>query len=81
MKYVDHIRIASELHRKDPRINFTSLRIIGDELWNFIDGHRSIREIAVAVQFEFNYEIDVKHFIEMFLTIEQSGYIELVTID
>lgn len=77
MTYADHLRIAEAMRKKDPQINFNSLRLIGDELWNFIDGKRPIKVIAEMVQFEFDFEIDITHFIEMFTTLQRSGYIQL----
>ena len=54
---------------------------MGDEIWNFMDGTRSLQEIAESVQFEFNFDIDLIHFAEMFSTLEKSGYIELTNKD
>jgi len=81
MTYMDHVRLTNEIAKKDPQINFTSLRIVGDELWNFMDGTRSLQDIAESVQFEFNFDIDLIHFAEMFSILEKSGYIELINKD
>ncbi len=81
MTYMDHVRLTNEIAKKDPQINFTSLRIVGDELWNFMDDTRSLQDIAESVQFEFNFDIDLIHFAEMFSTLEKSGYIELINKD
>ena len=36
--YWDLVRMAEEMHDRDPKMRYDSLRIIGDEVWNFADG-------------------------------------------
>ena len=34
--------MAEEMHERDPSMRYDSLRIIGDEIWNFADGSRRL---------------------------------------
>ena len=47
--YWDLVQMAEEMHARDPKMRYDSLRIIGDEIWNFTDGVRSVNDIADAV--------------------------------
>ena len=56
--YWELVRMAEEMHARDPKMRYDSLRIIGDEIWNFADGHRSVSDIADAVGAEFDFDLD-----------------------
>ncbi|MCH7887776.1 MAG: hypothetical protein IIA00_00680 [Proteobacteria bacterium] len=47
--YWDLHQMAEEMNARDPKMRYDSLRIIGDEIWNFADGERSVNQIADAV--------------------------------
>ena len=38
--YWDLVQMAEEMHARDSKMRYDSLRIIGDEIWNFADGVR-----------------------------------------
>jgi hypothetical protein len=56
--YLDLVRLAERMAAQDPRVIFDSLRPIGDEFWNMVDGQRSVGDIAEAVCFEFGFDFD-----------------------
>lgn len=63
--YPELVTLVARMQAQDPRIIFDSLRPIGDEFWNMIDGSRSVREIAEAVCFEFGFDLDPELFLPL----------------
>ncbi|MFC5369016.1 hypothetical protein [Salinirubrum litoreum] len=58
LAYDDLLAVADELHEDDPEAGWRSLRVVSDEAWNFVDGERTVGEIADAVGFEFGLRVD-----------------------
>jgi hypothetical protein len=58
MAYPQAYALYQKLVEQDPRILFYALRPLGDELWNMIDGQRSIGWIVEACLMEFGFEVD-----------------------
>jgi hypothetical protein len=58
LDYEGLLEIADDLHDDDPEAGWRSLRVVSDESWNFVDGDRTVREIADAVGFEFDLKIE-----------------------
>ena len=58
LSYGDLLTIAEELHAADDTAGWRSLRVVSDEAWNFVDGERTVAEIADAVGFEFDLHIE-----------------------
>jgi hypothetical protein len=58
LDYEDLLEIADELAAADANAGWRSLRVVSDEAWNFVDGERNVAEIADAVGFEFDLEIE-----------------------
>lgn len=58
LDYADLMDLADALHADDPDAGWRSLRVVSDEAWNFVDGERTVGEIADAVGFEFGLEIN-----------------------
>lgn len=75
--YWDLVRMAEEMHARDPVMRYDSLRIIGDEIWNFADGRRSVNEIADAVGAEFDFDLEPRHVLELFQGLVHQGYVSL----
>lgn len=78
VSYPELVSIVKLMAAQDPRIVFDSLRPMGDELWNFIDGHRTVGDIAEAVCFEFEFDLDPALFIPL---IEGMARAELIEIE
>lgn len=57
LDYGDLLEIADDLHEDDGDAGWRSLRVVSDEALNFVDGERTVGEIADAVGFEFELEI------------------------
>ena len=75
--YPDLVAIAEEMARRDPRFNFHASRIVGDEMWNFTDGKRTVNQIAEMIGFEFEYDIDPRHILRLFKGLERAGLVAL----
>ena len=61
----------------DPDVNFYSTRPLFHELFNFIDGKRTISEIAAAVGYEYGVKIDSEHVLILFKSLEEKGLLTL----
>ncbi|UTF55709.1 hypothetical protein [Natronosalvus rutilus] len=57
LEYNDLLEIADQLADADENAGWRSLRVVSDEAWNFVDGERTVGEIADAVGFEFEMTI------------------------
>ncbi len=75
--YPTLVAMSEEMHARDPRMKFDSLRIIGDEVWNFIDGRRSVNDIAEAIGAEFDFDLEPRHILRLFQGLEAQGYVAL----
>ena len=71
------LRMSEEMNARDCRVRYDSLRIIGDEVWNFTDGERSINEISDAISAEFDFDLHPRHILELFEGLEREGYVKL----
>ena len=60
------------MRAEDPRVNWETLRIFGDELWNFADGRRTISGIADAICHEFGFEMRPDHFLTLARGLEKA---------
>ena len=75
--YWDLVRMAREMNVRDPKMRYDSLRIIGDEIWNFADGQRSVNDIADAVGAEFDFDLEPRHILELFRGLASAGFVSL----
>lgn len=58
LEYEDLLEIADTLAEADDEAGWRSLRVVSDEAWNFVDGKRTVGDIADAVGFEFDLTIE-----------------------
>ena len=66
-----------EMEGRDPKMRYDSLRIIGDEIWNFVDGKRSVNDIAAAIGAEFDFDIESRHVLKLFEGLVAEGFVAL----
>ncbi|MGH2614303.1 MAG: hypothetical protein ACRDJC_03610, partial [Thermomicrobiales bacterium] len=73
--------VALDVQKKaqDPRIIFDSLRPLGDELWNMIDGERTVGEITEAACLEFGFTLDPDLFGPLFDGLIASEAVEVAS--
>lgn len=79
--YWDLYDMAEEMESRDPKMRYDSLRIIGDEIWNFVDGQRNVNQIAGAIGAEFDFDLESRHVLKLFQGLEKSGFISLQSSD
>ena len=77
--YWDLVQMAEEMHARDPKMRYDSLRIIGDEIWNFTDGRRSVNDIADAIGAEFDFDLEPRHVLKLFQGLANQGFVSLST--
>lgn len=75
--YGDMARLVDRMRAEDDRVNWETLRIFGDELWNFSDGHRTVAGIGHAVCVEFGLRVDSRHFLTLAEGLERAGVLTL----
>lgn len=56
--YPKLVQLVEKMSARHSRVIFNSLTPIADEIWNFIDGKRSIAEIFELVCLEFDFDIE-----------------------
>jgi len=77
--YAEQTRIAEQMQAQDPTFLFYALRVMNDEVWNFIDGQHSIGEIAESVCMEFGFELEPGLFLPLVEELVDSGLVTLET--
>ena len=75
--YWDLYHMAEEMQARDPKMRYDSLRIIGDEVWNFADGTRTVNQIAGAIGAEFDFDLEPRHVLKLYQGLEREGLVSL----
>lgn len=75
--YAEQTRIAEQMLAQDPTFLFYALRVMNDEVWNFIDGRRNIGEIAELVCMEFGFELEPSLFLPLVEELVDRGLVTL----
>jgi hypothetical protein len=76
LDYEDLLEIAGQLDAADPRAGWRSLRVVTDETWNFVNGKRTVRDIADYVGFEFDLVIEPEPIWRILKGLQSEGYLE-----
>lgn len=66
MAYPEAVALFETMKEQDSRVVFYTLRTIGDEIWNMVDGKKTMGEIASASMIEFGIDIDEELFLPIF---------------
>ncbi|MFP4200799.1 MAG: hypothetical protein ACLFS8_05235, partial [Clostridia bacterium] len=77
LEYADLLKIAEILQARDKNAGFNSLRVVADEVWAFVDGVRTVGDIALAVGFEFDLDLDPTGVLMLLRGLEKEGYITI----
>jgi len=77
LKYKFRLELCQKMKEIDDDINFYSLRPLTHEFLNFIDGKRTISEIAEAVGYEYGVKIKGEHVLLFMQSLKEEGYISL----
>jgi len=70
--------LVNAMYRDDDQVNWETLRIVGDELWNFSDGERSLSDISEAIGFEFGIDIHPQYLLILAQGLEKAKQLDLV---
>lgn len=79
--YPELVALVERMRADDRRIIFDSLRPMGDEFWNMIDGERSVASIAEAVCLEFGFELSPELFLPLVNAMVASGAAKIVSVE
>ena len=71
------VALVERMQAQDPTVIFDTLRPICDELWNLIDGERTVGQIAEALVLQFDVDVDPETLVPLFEGLARSGEIEL----
>jgi hypothetical protein len=77
LSYPELVGVAAAMAAEDPRIIFDSLRPMGDEFWNLIDGQRTVREIAELLCLQFGFDLSPDRFVPLAEGMTLKGLIAL----
>ena len=58
MSYPETVALFERMKEQDQRVVYHTIRPMGDEVWNIVDGVKTIREIASACVVEFGVMVD-----------------------
>ena len=78
MSYLELVDLVEQMREREPRIIFDSLRPMGDELWNMIDGERTVAEIVEATCFEFGFDLPPELFLPLFDGLVEGEAVDVV---
>jgi hypothetical protein len=76
--YPDLVALVERMQAQDPRLIFDSLRPMGDEFWNMIDGQRAIAEIAESVCLQFGFDLPPDLFLPLVDNMLTTDAVEVV---
>lgn len=74
-------QLCKKMKRVDKNINVFGIRALTAEIINFIDGRRTISEVAESVGYEYGVKIKPEHVLEFLLKAKEQGYIHFKTKD
>jgi hypothetical protein len=77
--YPEVLRLVEQMQARDRRVIFDTLRPVGDEIWNFIDGRRTVREAVESACIEFGFDLDPELFLPLIEGLARRGLIEFKT--
>ena len=79
LDYFELVEVYRPMAAQDPSFVFGSLRPLGDEFWNLIDGERSFGEIAEMLLYQFGFELDLELFLPLAEGLLRAGHIEVAS--
>jgi hypothetical protein len=69
--------MCNKMKEVDPDVNFYSIRPLSHEFVNFIDGKRTIDDIASSVGYEYGMKIKGEHVLLLFKYMHDNGLLRL----
>lgn len=68
-------KLCKIMKKVDNNVNFYATRPLNDEFINFINGKRTISDIADAVGYEYGMRIKGEHVLMFLLPLKEKGYL------
>jgi len=68
--------LCLEMKAHDPNVNFYGIRPLGNEFANWVDGKRSVPEIATAVSCEYSIKIKPERVMKYLQHMKDQGLID-----
>jgi hypothetical protein len=75
MPYPESVDLFRRMQAQDPRVVFYTIRPMGDEVWNMVDGIKSVSEIANACMMEFGIMVEPELYLPIFEGLAKKGLI------
>ena len=75
--YWDLYQMTEEMKQRDSKMIYDSIRVIGDEVWNWADGKRTVNDIAAGIGAEFDFDLESRHVLKLFQGLESKGFVSL----
>jgi hypothetical protein len=75
ISYPESVELFRRIQSQDSRTVFYTIRPMGDEAWNMVDGEKTVGEIVSAVMMEFGIMADPELFLPVFKGFEEKGLI------
>lgn len=75
MPYPESVDLFRRMQAQDPRVVFYTIRPMGDEVWNMVDGVKTVGEIANACMMEFGIKVDAELYLPIFEGLAGKGLI------
>lgn len=75
ISYPESVELFQKMQAQDPRTVFYTIRPMGDEAWNMVDGSKTVGEICSAIMMEFGIIADPELFLPVFEGFEKKGLI------
>jgi len=73
MPYPESVDLFRRMQAQDPRVVFYTIRPLGDEVWNMVDGVKTVGEIVNACMMEFGIMVEPELYLPIFESLEQKG--------
>lgn len=77
LTYEETAALVAAMQAEDPAVNWETLRIFGDELWNLADSRRTLAEIGETICLEFGFSVASAHFTTLARGLEKIGAFRL----
>jgi len=74
--FLEKKKLISEMQKEDPKIIYDTMRPVGDEFWNHIDGIKTLKTIAENICFQFDLLLNHEHFLKIAEGLYKSKYID-----
>ena len=74
-EYNVRLELVKKMKEVDKDVNFFSVRPLSHEFLNFVDGKRTISDIADAAGYEYGLKIKGEHVLLFLLPLKEKGYL------